>query len=416
MKALLSTMISPTSLFLARRFQDMGIAVTGADPDPRAYGFYSRAVQKRIVVPSLREEPREFAGAIREEIKQGDYDIYVPTMECAYLMSAYREEINRQTRMISPSFSDIMFLHNKANLQEVSRLTSVPCPEKTFAPESMVQARRICGELDVPVIIKHRTGRNGNGQELVKDPGTIWPIYQQVVKKYKLENRLPLIQQFIQGDLISTVNLALDGEVLGHVAFKSLRMTPPSGGTSSYRMTENCSEAEKMDRRIIGHFGWTGFLSMDYLREQETRRLFLIDVNPRPAPGIILGHQAGVDLAGAYLDLLLEREIRPLNRQQEGIRGKIQFLDLGWVLFALTEKGKSPGERWNDLRQWLRREKFYYDILDFRDIKPILMLYYNIFRNFRRIWGPDAGEIFLEHVLYDEDVFYPRPEERAGAK
>ncbi len=261
-------------------------------------------------------------------------------------------------------------------------------------------------------MIKHRTGRNGNGQELIKDPEKIGPIYQEVVKKYNLENRLPLIQQFIQGDLISTVNLARDGELLGNVAFRSLRMVPPSGGTSSYRLTENCLEAEKMDSKVIAHFGWTGFLSMDYLREKKTGRLFLIDCNPRPAPGIILGHQAGVDLVGAYLDLLLGKEVRPLNLQKEGVRGKIQFLDLGWILLALTEKGKSTGKRWKDLRRWLRREKFYYDVLDFRDLKPTLMLYYNIFRNFRRIWGPEAGEIFLEHVLYDEDVFYPRPEEK----
>ena len=39
--------------------------------------------------------------------------------------------------------------------------------------------------------------------------------------------------------------------------------------------------------------------------DEETGQLYLIDVNPRLAPGVIFGHYAGSDLLGAYVDMLL---------------------------------------------------------------------------------------------------------------
>lgn len=62
MQALISTMISPTSLFIARGLKDLGFDVVAADPNPRAYGLYSNAVAKRITLPPFRTNPEEYVG------------------------------------------------------------------------------------------------------------------------------------------------------------------------------------------------------------------------------------------------------------------------------------------------------------------------------------------------------------------
>lgn len=163
-----------------------------------------------------------------------------------------------------------MFLHNKANLHEVSRRTGGPCPEDSFAPDSLKEAENYCQGLDFRVVIKHRTGRNGNRQKIIENPREIWEQYRGIVKKYELENKLPLIQRYIKGKLISTVNLAREGEIIGKVSFKSLRMVPTNGGTSCFRVTENFPGVDKFDRKLIRTFYWTGFLSLDYLLEEKT--------------------------------------------------------------------------------------------------------------------------------------------------
>jgi len=409
MQALISTMISPTSLFIARRLKDLGFEVTAADPNPRAYGLYSNAITKRVTLPSLRTNPEAYVEKIIDELKKGNYEIFIPTLECGYLLSHYREEINRYSNMISMPFSDTMFLHNKANLHEISRRTGVPCPEETFAPENLKEAEKYCRGLGFPVVIKHRTGRNGNGQKIVDDPGENWEQYRRIVEKYKLENRLPIIQRYINGKLISTVNLAREGEIIGKVSFKSLRMVPTRGGTSCFRVTESFPQVDNFDRKLVRTLNWTGFLSLDYLLEEKTGKFYLIDCNPRPAPGISLGFHAGVDLVGAYVDMLLGRKIRRIKTQRNGVKGKLQFLDLGWFLFSFFEKGAKMSQRWNSFRDWTKREEIKYDILDFKDIKPILALYWFIFCNFPRLFSDDGGEIFLDQVLYDEEVFNPLP-------
>ncbi len=405
MQALVSTMMNPTSLFTVRRLAELGFQVTAIDSSRECYAFYSRAVKRRIISPSLRYDPRGFARVVLNELKTGNYDIYVPTFECGFLMSYYYNIIKNYTRMLTMPYESIMKIHNKEYLKNLAERLNIPTPAGTFCPKTMDEVKDICQSIDYPVIIKHQTGRNANGQRLIKNPAEVYPQYQEITDRYNLKNELPIIQRFIKGPLISTINLARQGDIVGNIVFKSLRVVPTTGGTSSYRVTYSCPEAEEMDRRIIEHFNWTGFISLDYMMDEETGNIYLIECNPRMAPAVALAYNAGVNLIEPYVDMILDQPIRNPKPQIPGIKGKLQFLDLGWILFNLTDNQLSLKEKWKCFKEWARPEKFYYDMTDLRDFKPILALYAFIFRRIFKFFGPEAGEIFLENVMFEEKRF-----------
>ena len=404
MKALVTTPASPTSLFVVRRLKELGYKVTVVDSHSHSFVSYSNAVDKRILAPSLLHNPQGFAQAVLDELKTGEYDFYFPVLECGFLMSYYRDTITKYTKMVSMSFEEITYAHNKHAMAEYAKQAGVRTPH-TETPESLQDAIRVLEELKSPVVIKPRIACNAHGQKIVDDPNNAVWEYGQIVKKYNLEEQLPLIQQYIKGSLISTVNLAVNGEVKGNVVFRALRTVPTSGGTSSYRITVNSPEAEEFDARLIKHFNWTGFISFDYMEDENTGKLYLIDCNPRIAPGVILANFAGVDLMGAFVDLVNGKEIHRLPRQKDGVRCKLQFLDLGWLLYNLTDKTLSAKEKWDAFRTWAKREPTYLDMEDMRDMKPWFALWAFLLRNLGKLLSPEGGEIFLEHFLFDEEGF-----------
>ncbi len=404
MKALVTTMMSPLSVFVVRRLKSLGFSVTAIDSSKEAYGFYSNGVEKRVIVPSLRYDPLGYAEAVLEEMATEKYDIYIPILECSFLMAYYRDIVSKYTRMIAMPYDTITAIHNKDNVVDYTGRASIPTPE-TFSPPNLETAKTICSQINYPVIIKHKIGRNANGQRFVNDPQEIFPIYQGLVEKYKLHDDLPLIQRYIKSSLISSVNLARAGKILGRIVFKALRVVPATGGTSSYRVTYDCPAAMEYDDRLVEMFDWTGFISFDYMKEDETGNLYFIECNPRPAPGIILAYHAGVDLIGAYVDMLLEKPLEPLQPQRLDVRGKMQFLDLGWILFNLFDKEIPGKEKWALFKQWIKREKYHYDILNIKDMRPFLALYAFIAKRFFRLFGDESGEVFLEHVIFDENLF-----------
>ncbi len=404
MKALVTTASTPTSLFVVRRLKELGYKVTIVDSHTRSFISYSNAVSKRIVAPSLLHDPHGFAKTVIDELREGQYSFYFPILECGFLMSYYKDTIEQYAKMISMPYYDITYAHNKKAMWDYAKRANVTMPH-TMTPDSLQGAFEMLEALNSPVVIKPRIGCNAHGQKIVHNPQESAWEYAQIVKKYGLEEQLPIIQQYIEGNLICTVNLAVNGEIKGNVVFRALRTVPTSGGTSSYRETIASPEAELFDARLVKHFNWTGFISFDYMEDRSTGKLHLIDCNPRIAPGVILGYHAGVDLMGAFVDLVNGKKIATLPKQRNGVRCKLQFLDLGWLLYNLFDEKLSAQEKVECFKQWVKREKSFNDIESIHDMRPGFALYAFLLRNVGKLLSPEGGEIFLEHSLFNEEAF-----------
>jgi len=262
----------------------------------------------------------------------------------------------------------------------------------------------MCRSIQWPVVIKGPSSCNSHGQKIVFEPTDIFRVYQDLVAQDDWDGQLPLIQRYISGNLVSSVNLACDGEILGRVAFRALRTVPLAGGTSSSRQTISSPACEQFDRQLIASIGWNGFISFDYMEDKTTGELYLIDCNPRIAPGAALAYHAGVDLVKGYLDLAMGTHMSPLPSASENVRGRLHFLDLGWFMMMLGDKQLSRQEKWLHLKKWFKREKYHDDILTWRDMRPIAVLYGYLMRNLASLLGPKGGELFYEHALFHEPV------------
>jgi biotin carboxylase len=405
MKALVTMSFCPTSVFVVRQLRSLGFEITAVDSHHKSYASYSNAVKKCIIAPSMQDDPAGFADFVIEELRKEHYDLYFPVFECTYLMAYYQETIRSLTRMVSMPYKTIMEVNNKARLQEIGRKSQVKVIDDTFLPESLDEARILCQSITWPAVIKGRSSCNANGQEIVFDPVDLFTRYQNLVAREGWQNSLPLIQRYIRGSLVSSVVLARQGEKIGSVVFRALHTVPVAGGTGSLRETINNPICDRYDSQLVKELNWTGFISFDYMEDEKNGDLYLIDCNPRLAPGVVLGYFAGVDLIKGYLDIAWDRNPEILLPAAAGIRSRLQFSDFAWLVFSLKEGHLNAKQKWQHICQWLSPGDCHDDIISWRDTGPTNVLLAYLVRNASLLSGPGGGQFFLSHVLFNEQTF-----------
>jgi hypothetical protein len=114
------------------------------------------------------------------------------------------------------------------------------------------------------------------------------------------------------------------------VIYRPLRTYPARGGTSAHRQTIVHPEIEQITRQMARATGWTGFLGFDFIEDEKSGELNLIDANPRPNPGLTLGVLSGIDWAGLQLDLLSCRVPVPVPPVAD-VRDRSWILDFAWL-------------------------------------------------------------------------------------
>ena len=405
MKALVSMSFSPTSIFVVRRLHDLGYDVTAVDSQHKSYASFSNAVSRSIVAPSLHDDPLGFARCILAELRRNQYDIFVPVFECSFLMADFLDSIREYTRMVSMPFASIREAHSKFKLQELGRCAGVKVIENTLTPHSMEDVEAYCRSVSGPVVIKGQSTCNAHGQVIVFDPADLFNTYQKLVLQEGWQDRLPVIQPYIRGQLVSSVNLAHQGEKTGGVIFKALRTVPVAGGTSSYRETIDCPICSRYDEQLIKALDWTGFICFDYMQEEKTGEFYLIDCNPRMAPGLALGYFAGVDLIGGYLDIARGVNAGTLPQAVAGVRSKLQFLDFNWLLSNLQDENLAASAKWQCFCQWIKPHAGRGDIASWRDLRPAFELYRYLLTHLAELRGEKGGQVFYRHALFDEAIY-----------
>ena len=110
------------------------------------------------------------------------------------------------------------------------------------------------------------------------------------------------IQEFIPGRPAASAFAALDGKVVGHFHYNVLVADGDIGPPNVIRRIDSL-EMDKAVRTIAECFGLSGLHGLDFIRD-ESGRVHLIEINPRPTQGGTLPFGAGRDLPSALIEAM----------------------------------------------------------------------------------------------------------------
>lgn len=396
------------TFFAARLIHDLGrrgARVTAADSFPLSAGKMSRYVSRRLRVPSVAFNTEGFLESVLAELRTRSYDLLLPTFEESLLLAEYQDELRRYTRLCLPDFATMCRLHHKPSLHELCLKLDLPTPPTLVVPD-VDHLRLVREAMGFPVVLKLPACNNAVGRTYCDDEDALRRNFTRLADQQRERGaEPPFVQKRIRGPMICTLSYGLQGRKLAEVVYRTGRMFPQAGGTAAHRQSIVHSKISRINDRLIAATGWTGFLGLDFLEDQDSGVPYLIDANTRANPAIHLGFKAGLDWSQIILDLARDR-VPNVQISQPGINVHTLLIDLAWLL-----EGLSPGG--GGLLNFPRRFAEFLsppwpvhsrdDLLTIGEFGAALVVAAQaISTGVKSVFtGRQAGHLLLEHANYD---------------
>lgn len=259
----------------------------------RAVSDAIESCRPRLVIPADEQVVALLHAFVRQGLERGGADATLDTVV---------KSLGR------PEMLDAM-LHKSATL-DLARRLSVRVPESATV-SSAGEAARAVRRIGYPLYVKTSFSWAGQGVILCQDaaalatalrqPRSVWSAGKAVLRSWLGRDWYPGtpavdIQKAIDGRPAMYCAVAWRGQMLAGFAGLPTATASPTGPSTSVRLCESPAMAAA-SARMIEAFGATGFLGFDFMIEDGTEQVYLLECNPRPIQVCHLGPLIHCDLA-----------------------------------------------------------------------------------------------------------------------
>lgn len=204
-------------------------------------------------------------------------------------------------RVYVPAEGHSEFMFDKIKADEVFRAHGLPVPE-SFTVDSLTDG-------SFPIIMKPRFGSASKGIKVVGAyPELLFDLYPE--RKKELEENY-LIQRFVRNSKEYTADcfVTLGGEMYVS-ARERLEVT---GGEVTRTVTTDRSDVHALSLATLRAIGLKGAVTVQIIRDCESDRCMVMEVNPRLGGGAVCSVNAGFNLPKAILCEALGLPVEPMK-------------------------------------------------------------------------------------------------------
>lgn len=260
------------------------------DPNPICQCRFSSYVRKFIRSPSYARQPVKFLKFLMGLVRDGRYDVLLPTHEQTYLLSRFRDAFTPYVGLALPEFTSQERLQSKAEFSRLLDELSLPQPET-----EIVRTRpELTREWRYPFYLKLAHSTAGGGVFYIRDEAALRDRAQRLEAEGLLRgNTEILVQQPAQG-VFSTVQAVFNrGQLIAVHCLQSRRSGV--GGMSTARTSADHPAVREHVAKIGQRLSWHGGFFIDYFYDDAAGRPQYIEANPR------IGEPVNALLAGINL-------------------------------------------------------------------------------------------------------------------
>jgi D-aspartate ligase len=324
----LACVVGDLSMVRALGRDGIAVAVAASEPGSRvARSRYCRAV---VRTPSWVDDPDAALGALiawgREQREapvvfyQGDHDMLAlsrgrgrlaPHLRCVLPPAELVEDVADKLRFAALAERErlpvpfTLTLHRGSALDgELARWDRFPCVVK-------------------PVMRSPRFAQLAHNQKalLIRSRGELDAL-AAVIESHHTDF---VIQHAIDGgeECIESYHAYIrpGGQVVGEFTGRKLRTWPLVYGYSTYVEITDADDVRRLGRSVLEKIGFSGVVKLDFKRDPRSRRLYLLEINPRFSLWLHAGAVAGVPIpALVYRDCVEPGSARPAGRARAGVR------------------------------------------------------------------------------------------------
>ncbi|MBL8034282.1 MAG: ATP-grasp domain-containing protein [Leptospiraceae bacterium] len=288
------------------KLRNIGIAYGVLD----AGNYMADLVNACYLAPYPNTGPQALLTRISEIHKQEKIDVILPTLDSELDNYIQIESELRYLgiRMLLPQ-KDSLAMRDKPTLSEKIPADIVKTPQ-TLRVSDVAALREACENLGFPLLVK----------------GQYYEAYaahapeEAVGWFYKLASQwgIPVIaQKMIRGEECNVAGIAKRGKLYGAVAMKKLFLTDKGKAWSG--VTIRNEKILDITRRLIRLLNWDGGFELEFIVENGSDEISLIEMNPRFPAWIYLATAAGINMPAMNIALAMGRNIEPCSDYKVGM-------------------------------------------------------------------------------------------------
>jgi len=305
--------------------------------DPGAY--MPEVADKNYLVPY----PSGGIDALFERIKfineNENIDVIIPTLDAElYAFAKLEPKLNSIGIKTFLPDADQLNIRSKDKLFKFCEDNNILAPKNILA-SNFNDLYKIPTSFNYPVVIKG----------IFYDAYVVNNFDEAVSAFHKISNKwgLPIIvQQFLRGEEYNVTALGDGtGKTVGAVPMKKMSITDKGKGWAGVTIDEQ--EIINISKNIIEKLEWKGGAEFEFIKEAETGKFYLLEINPRFPAWVYLAVGAGQNLPFANVQLALGNDVETFEKYDVG---KI-FIRYSWDLITdikqfenMTVKGELSHE------------------------------------------------------------------------
>jgi len=180
---------------------------------------------------------------------------------------------------------------SKVTFSQTALAAGLPTPEFRVLPAAGDLQRELWG--GKPFVIKTEESLSGSGVHVIRSAGDL----EQA--KALLQSVPLLIQQYIPGRVGATAVYFQNGEPKCWFSYYLCRNWPNANSASSAIQVVWRKDIHPILQKLGDMTGYTGLCGLDWVLDPATGKALVLEINPRPTPGLHASHLAQVCFAEA---------------------------------------------------------------------------------------------------------------------
>jgi predicted ATP-grasp superfamily ATP-dependent carboligase len=347
----------PAVLELARQMSRSGHTIYVAESTKIQYCQFSNAVKKNFIVPDPMRDEMGYINTLCNILDKYKIDMLIPAYDDVYFISKHKDKLAKHATIFCDNLVKIKNLNNKYTFAQLVEELNCNTPKTLLINnENEWQEFQKKPTLSAPYMVKSFYASGGSEVITIKT--------QEDVAKIRFKPPF-IVQEFLQGKVLSSTGIAHNGEMVLNVVYEPLFVYRENGPAICLQAVKH-PKVLALVKHVVKAQKYTGLIGFDII-ENEDGTLYLLECNPRVTSGVHLIPQEA-DIADKFFNEQAEYfEVMPDKPLQISFAGMLK------VLFDL---------RGEQFKQWLYCATHSRDaIFDSKDIMPsfsipVLALFY----------------------------------------
>jgi len=327
-----------SSLSCVRSLGQKGYYTATSDSAPDVLARYSRYSKSFFVYPSVSYQPIEFIDYIYNKIEEEKFDVLLPLFDEIIPISFHKKKLEKKIKMAIMDYETYVKISDKGHFSKYVQSKGLQIP-KTYWIEKIDDVKKYKSAFKFPMVVKLRHSAATMGVFFVNDYLQLQNKIQQLTNNSN-NKEYPIIQEVINGHQIVSQAVFDNGKLIAVHMYKNLREYPDNSGSGVIRESIFIDEIRKINEALFCPLNWHGTVGLDFLCDFTTKKLYLLEANPRIVLGVNNAIASGVDIPYLLYKVAVGEKTTPVTSYQEGVKTRSLIFDLVWVLNKMKEKNK----------------------------------------------------------------------------